>query len=144
MPGKDHFSVGFRSASNGEIPKKNGVPLVDDFLFYPPLATGAGIPDGKHAVRFTVPDTLKKACVAFTFVFYSPLVAMGNLTIEDFRIRKLANRNRFEEGFDAKVENRKFLKQRIKAIRLSLVLKRKGETGNAILVVPIPSNGPSD
>ena len=144
VPGKDHFSVGFRSASNGEIPKKNGVPLVDDFLFYPPLATGAGIPDGKHAVRFTVPDTLKKACVAFTFVFYSPLVAMGNLTIEDFRIRKLANRNRFEEGFDAKVENRKFLKQRIKAIRLSLVLKRKGETGNAILVVPIPSNGPSD
>lgn len=144
VPGKDHFSVGFRSTSTGDIPKKNGVPLVDDFLFYPPLATGAAAPDGHHSIRFTVPDTLKNACVAFTFVFYSPLVSLGNLTIEDFKIRKMANRNRFEEGFDGKVEDKKFLKQRIKAMRLSLVLKRRGETGNATLVVPIPSNGPSD
>lgn len=144
VPGKDHFSAGFRSTSDGEIPKKNGVPLVDDFLFYPPLSTGASVPDGKHAIRFTVPDTLKKACFAFTFVFYSPLVALGNLTIEDFKIRKIANRNKFKDGFDGKVENKKFLKQRIKAVRLSLVLKRKGETGNSTLVVSVPSNGPSD
>ncbi len=143
VPGKDHFSVGFRNAADGNIPKKNGNALTHDFLFYPPLATDA--PDGRHSMRFTVPDTVKNVCLAFTFVFYSPLASEGTLTIENLKVKRIASANyNFVDNWGWNNADKKPLKQKVKAFRLDLVLKQRGETGNALLVVPTPGNGPTD
>lgn len=142
VPGKDHFSVGFRNAADGNIPKKNGVALTHDFLFYPPLATDA--PDGKHAMRFTVSEPVENVCLAFTFVCYSPLASEGTLTIENLKVKRIASANYTFDNWDWNHADKKPLKQKIKAFRLDLVLKQRGETGNALLVVPTPGNGPTD
>ena len=142
VPGKDHFSVGFRNAADGNIPKKNGVALTHDFLFYPPLATDA--PDGKHAMRFPVSEPVENVCLAFTFVCYSPLASEGTLTIENLKVKRIASANYTFDNWDWNHADKKPLKQKIKAFRLDLVLKQRGETGNALLVVPTPGNGPTD
>lgn len=143
VPGKDHFSVGFRNAGDGNIPQKNGAEMLHDFLFYPPLATDA--PDGKHSMRFTVPDTVKNVCLAFTFVCYSPLASGGTLTIRNLKVKKIASSNyTFDENYGSRFEDNKLLKQKVKAFRLNLVLLQRGESGNAELVVPTPGNGPTD
>lgn len=141
VPGKDHFSVGFRNASDGNIPRKNGVALIQDFLFYPPLATEV---DGKHAMRFTVSEPVENVCLAFTFVCYSPLASEGTLTIENLKVKRIANANYTFDNWNWNDANKKPLKQKVKAFQLDLVLKQRGETGNALLVVPTPGNGPTD
>ena len=145
VPGKDHMSVGFRNFFTGETPKKNGVPLIDDFMFFPPLSAKTG--EGRRVMRFTVPEDIDSLCIAFTFACYSPLVSRGSLTIEDLKLRKLAYANySFVEGYNPDIVD----KQNVRAMRLSLVVARggkgdkHGEADSIVVVVPTPSNGPRD
>ncbi len=140
VPGKDHMSVGFRSYTTGKPPKSNnGTTLVDDFLFFPPLDRNHG--DGRRVVRFTVPEKIDDACIAFTFSFYSPLAHDGTLTIENLRLRKVAAATyEFHDGYNPAIKDKK----NIKAFRLVLAIHNNGEVGSDTLVIHTPSNGPSD
>ncbi len=149
VPGKDHMSVGFRSYETGEPPKKgegtNTVQLIDDFMFFPPLDANRG--DGRRVMRFTVPDTIDKVCISFTFACYSPLVSQGSLTIEKLKLRKVPTANYdFQEGYTPNDVDKK----NIKAMKVFLQVARggknghKGEADSLIVVVPTPSNGPRD
>ena len=145
VPGKDHMSVGFRSISNGKIPELNGNRLIDDFLFFPPVAaTGTGA----RKMRFHVPHEISNVCLAFTFALYSPLVSQGTVTIKNLKLLKVASSDYTfsTPPFDA--ESNKPEKKNVKALRLELQVSRgaknggRGETGDVLLVIPIPSNGP--
>jgi len=145
VPGTDHMSVGFRSISNGKIPELNGNRLIDDFLFFPPVAaTGTGA----RKMRFHVPHEISNVCLAFTFALYSPLVSQGTVTIKNLKLLKVASSDYTfsTPPFDA--ESNKPEKKNVKALRLELQVSRgaknggRGETGDVLLVIPIPSNGP--
>ena len=112
---------------------------VADFMFFPPLDGTGG---GKRSVRFTVPNKIEHACLAFTFACYSPLVSQGKVTISDLKVMKVPGATYDFSGFSA--ETHKNDKQNVKAFRLRLQVKRSGESGEVTLVVPTPSNGPSD
>ncbi len=144
IPGRDHMSVGFRSFETGEKPKKDGRVLIDDFMFFPPLDAKNG--DGDRVMRFTVPDTVENACIAFTFAFYSPLASQGAITIKDLRLYRLPYL--MADGSLGEVPIKE--KQNVKAMKLLLEVARggkndeKGETNVIEIVIPTPSNGPSD
>ena len=146
VPGTDHMSVGFRSIENGEIPRKNGNKIIDDFLFFPPLETNG---QGKRTMRFSVPEKLENVCLAFTFALYSPLVSQGTVTINNLRITKIpASNYDFETSFNPEANITE--KQNVKALKLDLQINRGGknngggETGEVSLIIPTPSNGPKD
>lgn len=142
VPGVDHMSVGFRSTETGDFPRKNGAKILDDFLFFPPLdATKGG---GKRSMRFTVSETLSDVCLAFTFACFSPLVYQGRVSISNLKLKQVASTSYvFNDGGYA-TEAHKVEKKNIKALRLKLKISRNGEGGNTEVIVPIPSNGPSD
>lgn len=142
VPGVDHLSVGFREITTGDLPRKEGVKLLDDFLFFPPLDAENG--HGKRSMRFSVPQKIENVCLAFTFACYSPLVHQGKITIQNLKLKKVAGTNYVfnDGGYDA--ESHKVEKQNIKALRLKLKISRNGEGGSSEVIVPIPSNGPSD
>ena len=98
--------------------------------------------DNSLIVRFTVPNKIEHACLAFTFACYSPLVSQGKVTISDLKVMKVPGATYDFSGFSA--ETHKNDKQNVKAFRLRLQVKRSGESGEVTLVVPTPSNGPSD
>lgn len=136
VPGTDHLSVGFRTRVGKNIPE------LEDFLFYPPTSENA--PE-ERVMRFSVPNGVSNACMAFTFACYSPLAANGSLTLEDIVIKEVAG-----ETYDFTTETIETKdKKNVKAFKLDLVVKRGGkigdhggETGNVNIVVPTPSNGP--
>ena len=140
VPGKDHMAVGFR---NSEGKKISGM---DDYMFYPPTATAGD--NLKRATRFTVQDTVKGACIAFTFSMFSPLASQGKITIESLKLEKIASSGYV---FDENVTNVPLVdKKNVKALKLDLEISRgkkkdgKGETGKVEIVIPTPSNGPRD
>ena len=148
VPGEDHMSVGFRSAGTGDFLKKDGKILVDDFMFFPPV-NAAG--SGTRSMRFTIASNVTDACLAFTFASFSPLVSQGNITIKNLKLKKIASSNySFETAFDASATSNFKEKKNVKALKLELQIARggknnkKGETGEVVMVVPIPSNGPRD
>ena len=141
VPGVDHMSVGFRSVTTGDFPRKGGAKLIDDFLFFPPLDASKG--SGKRTMRFTVPEKIENVCLAFTFACYSPLVHQGRLKISYLKLKKVAGTNYvFDNGYNP--ESHKNDKKNIKALKLTLKIERNGEGGSSEVVVPIPSNGPTD
>ena len=140
VPGKDHMAVGFRDSEGKKI---NGL---GDFIFYPPSASKGD--NLKRAMRFTVQDTVRGACIAFTFSMFSPLAARGNITIESLKLEKIASSGYV---FDENVTNVPVVdKKNVKALKLNLEISRgrkgdgKGETGEVEIVIPTPSNGPRD
>ncbi len=146
VPDMDHMSVGLRSASTGDLLKKDGRVLVDDYLFYPPLNVSGG---GMRSMRFTVDSPVTETfCLSFTFANFSPLVSQGKVTIKDLKLKKIASSNySFKTPFN--VANIKE-KKNVKAFRLQLRISRggkggaTGETGEIEMVVPTPGNGPRD
>ena len=139
-PGRDHMAVGFRNAS-GNKPTKNGKPLLDDFLFYPPTNDKS---EGKRAMRFSVPEAMANVCIAFTFATYSPAVSAGSITIADLKLRRVAGANyKFDKTKSLNIIDKK----NVKALMLELQIGRGGkdgkvgETGDVTIVVPTPSNG---
>ena len=137
VPGKDHMSVGFRTISNGEIPTKDDVKLLEDFLFFPPVNASG---NGKRVMRFTPPENIPNVCMAFTFACYSPLVSQGKIVIKDLRLRKVPGAAYNFNGAAIATNDKK----NVKAMRLNLSIKRNGEEGAVSVVVWTPSNGPSD
>ena len=136
VPGEDHISVGFIDPETGLTPQIGEVNLIDDFLFFPPLADNGS---GKRSVRFSVPATRENICIAFTFACYSPLVAQGEINISGLKLKKIPSSSyKFEGTVDIPD------KKNVKALKLDLKIKKNGEAGALALVVPIPSNGPTD
>ncbi len=138
VPGEDHMSVGFRDIGSGDFPRDDaGKKLLEDFLFFPPVTTNGA---GTRTMRFMSPKDISNVCMAFTFACYSPLVSQGKITIKNLRLRKVPNAAYKFDGSDVDSND----KQNVKALRLTLSIKKNGEEGAASVVVWIPSNGPSD
>jgi prepilin-type N-terminal cleavage/methylation domain-containing protein len=134
VPGKDHMAVGFRNADGDKFDQ------LPDFLFYPP--TILEMNTVKRTMRFTVPETIENACLAFTFSFFSPLAANGTIVISDLKLEKVASAT---YNFDPATTSVAIVdKKNVKAFQLRLSVKRNGESGEATLVIPTPSNGPTD
>lgn len=141
VPGRDHMAVGFRDMEG------NRPAQIDDFLFYPPTTIRSGsVP---RRMRFSVKDSVKNVCLAFTFASYSPDAHNGTITIENLKLSQIASSHyEFDED---KIEVKPQDKQNVKAFKLLLTIKRggktandAGETGEISLVIPTPSNGPDD
>ncbi len=134
VPGRDHMSVGFRYAADGNKPAS-----LDDFLFFPPTINGAST--GERSMRFTVPDAIENVCLAFTFASYSPVVANGTINIKDVALKKIPSANyRFQKNEVIPIGDKK----NVKAMLLNLTIEVGGETGVDSLIIPVPSNGPRD
>lgn len=134
VPKKDHLAVGFRTVDGERFDE------IPDFVFYPPSVNEAN--SAKRTMRFSVADSVKNACVAFTFSFFSPVASSGTLSIGNFRIKKVAGST---YKFDPTTTSVALAdKKNVKAFQLRLKIKRGGESGETILVIPTPSNGPHD
>lgn len=152
VPDRDHMSVGFRRATGGYVTaKKNSHRVIlPDFLFYPPLDNNHGEGAGKRSMRFTVPERVDNVCLAFTFAFYSPLVAQGHVSISDLKVSRVAFANYKFNNFNTELASNIKEKKNVKALKLQLQISRgakgngKGETGDVNLIIPIPSNGIRD
>lgn len=134
VPGRDFMAVGFRYATNGEKPVG-----LEDFLFYPPTDEKAA---GTRTMRFSVREKITKACIAFSFVSYSPIAANGSVTISDLRLKKVESANYkfdYPEGSLTLKD-----KANVKAMRLVFGVQRNGEEGTDSLIVRTPSNGIKD
>ncbi|SIO26477.1 prepilin-type N-terminal cleavage/methylation domain-containing protein [Fibrobacter sp. UWB11] len=146
VPNKDHMSVGFRKSTGGYA-MSHGHIILPDFFFYPPNAADGA---GKRVMRFTVPEHVGSVCLAFTFAFYSPLVASGLVTIKDLKVTQVATANYKFSGFNSEASSNIKEKKKVKALKLRLQISRgaknggSGETGNVDLIIPIPSNGTGD
>ena len=138
VPGKDHMAVGIRNADGANIGQRiNSVP---DFLFYPPSAAEAN--SAKRSVRFTVPETIEHACLAFTFSMFTPLTAAGKIEISELTLKKVPSSN---YTFDESVANVAVAdRKNVRAFRMKLRIDRSGETANVDIVIPTPSNGVAD
>jgi len=138
VPGQDHMSVGFRDIDTGDKPLDQGKKqiLVDDFLFFPPVSATGG---GKRSMRFSVKEPKDNVCIAFTFACFSPLVSQGSVSISNLKLTKIASSNYKFLGEVPLADRRN-----VKALKLDLKVLRNGESGTVSLIVPIPSNGPSD
>lgn len=138
-PGKDHFAVGIRDTRENLFEKISDVP---DVLVYPPQAFEG---NGVRKMRFSSNVVKDKSqgetnvCIVFTFATFSPLVGMGALTISDLKVKEIADDNySFNPGgnnLDPKD------KPFVRAFKLELQVTRNGESGEATLVAPVPSNG---
>lgn len=136
VAGRDHMAVGFRK-TDGTKPD-----AIEDFLFYPPTDEDS---QGKRVMRFTVPQQIADVCMAFTFAVYSPTAATGSVTISDLKFRRVAGATyTFDKNKSINTKDKK----NVKALKMELQIGRggkgskKGETGEATIVVPTPSNGP--
>ena len=133
IPGKDHMSVGFRNAEGEKIAG------LDDFAFYPPAEDDAK--EIERKMRFSVGSPVN-ACLAFTFSYYSPAAASAPVVLSDLKLRVVESAvYRFDKNVTS-VATR--YKKNVKAFQLRLSVKRNGESGEATLVIPTPSNGPTD
>ncbi len=130
---RDHMAVGFRNVE--------GEPIagLDDFAFYPPLEDDAK--DIERKVRFSLKSPIS-ACIAFTFSFYSPVAASAPIVFSNLKLR-VAESSVYKFDPDMTSVSTKY-KKNVKAFQLRLQVKRNGESGEAILVIPTPSNGPTD
>ncbi len=143
VPGEDHMSVGLRDINGNYLMDAAADPpkrMLDDFLFFPPYNSQG---TGKRNMRFTVPTDVS-GCIAFTFACYSPKASQAILKIKNLKVTEVPGLNySFETAYNP--EAHKADKQNIKALQLSLQITRgAGETGETIVVIPIPSNGPRD
>lgn len=137
VPSEDHMSVGFRDIGSGDFPTKDGVRLLNDFHFFPPVTENGA---GTRTMRFTPSENIPNVCLAFTFACYSPLVSQGKITIKELKVRKVPGSTYSFDGA-AIADNDK---KNVKALRFKLSIKRNGEEGASTVVVRVPSNGPRD
>ena len=131
-PGMDHMTVGFRNMAgqmDADLP---------DFAFYPPIDAAA---NNKRSMRFSVNNSKKNLCLAFTFAFYSPMAQRGRIAISNLELNKVETSNfEFVDSYKPALAD----KANVKAFKIKLQVGRNGEKGDVALVVPTPSNGPKD
>lgn len=136
-PEQDFWSVGFRNAEG------NRPSLIDDFSFYPPVNMSSAAK--KRSMRFTVADTVKNVCLAFTFASFSPVTSLGTLTFEKVKVNKLATVNyTFNEDWNTESNTNVKEKKNVKAFEFELGISSRGEQGHVKQTVLVPSNGPRD
>lgn len=124
---QDHIGVGFRGADGKTI---EGVG--DDFLVYPSQQDETD--DGYRYFEFSFKNEVK-ACLTFTFAFYSLHAAEGYLTLSNIGIfpRDEASYNFTDPGTD---------KDQHKAFKLdSLKIDYRGEVTKIERLIPTPNNG---
>lgn len=129
--GMDHMAIGLR--------KKNGsaVAGVSDFSFYPSQSDSAKT---IRTVELMLSETTK-ACLAFTFAFYSPIAHQGSLVITDLTVVKQSNRTyEFKDSYSENVTN-VARKKDVKAFRLELKVQKRGESGEVQIIIPVRNNG---
>lgn len=128
VAGRDHMAVGFRKSDGSTIADMN------DYAFFPPASDDAVT----RVMHFFVKNEVQNACLAFTFASYSPSVNMGNVIIQDLKVRKISADNyKFDDGYDPVVADKK----NVRAFLLNMSLKKGGESGEVSQVVFVPSNG---
>lgn len=133
IPNKDHMAVGFRNAEGEKIAG------LEDFAFYPPAEDDAK--DIERKMRFSVSSPVN-ACLAFTFSFYSPAAASAPVVISNVNLRVVESAvYKFDKNVTSVATRHK---KNVKAFQLRLKVRRNGESGEATLVIPTPSNGPTD
>lgn len=133
IPNKDHMAVGLRNSEGQKISE------IDDFAFFPPVDDDAK--DIERKMRFSVKNSVN-ACLAFTFSFYSPVAASAPIVISNLKLRVAESANYTFDKTVTSVATQ--YKKNVKAFQLRLKVKRNGESGEVTLVVPTPSNGPTD
>ena len=140
-PGKDYLAVGFRNSNGNMI--SSGDFTLEDFIFFPPVTqTAKEAP--KRSMRFSVKNTVKGACLVFTFASYSPEAPNGTISIKNLRLKRLATSNRNFSGWETEAAGNISKKKNVKAFKLSLGVKRNGEEGKTEQIIETPSNGPRD
>lgn len=129
VPGKDHMSVGFRTADGEKT-------SVRDFSFYPPMASEAGTVE--RVMQFSPSEKLSNVCIAFDFAAYSPLLATGSMNMSGLKLQKDPEASyTFVSGYNPLTGD----KSRVRAFQVSLAVEKNKEIGRVKLVVPVPSNG---
>lgn len=132
-PGRDHMAVGFRN-SDGTVPAG-----WQDFQFYPSVATNA---NEKRSMRFSVQDTIKDVCMAFTFVNYLSAIHDGKVRIKSLKLKQIATAHNSFENWSPEANISQ--KKNVKAMKFVLQTSRNGESGRVETFVALPSNGPED
>lgn len=129
VPGRDHLAVGLRTKSGEKIER------FDDFMFAPPNdETSANI---TRNFRFSVNQEVK-ACLAFTFVFFSPLAEQGTLNISNLTVKKVQDINyEFDADYTPEIADKK----NVRAFYVDLRINKHGEQGGSSYVFATPSNG---
>ncbi len=157
QPGVDHMAVGLRDSDNGYA------QIGTDFMFYPPQENGAN--DINQYFEFSVPNDVEKACIAFTFAFYSGTEDIGphkgSLKIQDFELsHKKDEAYTFADIYDPTADNYDPVyatesdganklknKKNVKAFRLILEVNKRGEVASTRninqggYIIPTPNNG---
>ena len=153
QPGKDHISIGFRRADNGER-YTNVEGLKTDFMFYVPQTKDYDVNSVNHYFEFSVKEEVLGACAVFTFAFYGPKANIGKLAIKDFEIWQKQKAYHFPHDGDpdyaplyatvADPDTKKLeRKKSVKAFELYLEIN-KGKTIEGITTfstIPTPNNG---
>lgn len=130
-PNHDHMAIGLR--------KKTGVPIasIPDYVLYPSFSSTS---KPERSVEMMFADTTK-ACLAFTFALYSPLLANSAIQIDDFTVLELSNRS-YQFGTNPS-DNVTVLAQKknVKAFKLQLKVINRGESGEVESLIPVLNNG---
>jgi len=129
--GVDHMAIGLR--------KKNGsaVAGISDFLIYPAQSDSAKT---TRTVELMFSETTK-ACLAFTFAFYSPIASQGKLKIANLIVSGQKNRTyKFQKSYSENV-NDVAQKKNVKAFNLELKVQKRGESGEVQIIIPVRNNG---
>lgn len=131
-PGLDHMAIGLR--------KKDGSALagVSDYALYPSFSDSSKT---ERNVEMVFAEDTIKACLAFTFAFYSPIAHEGSIQINDFMVLLLNNRTyQFDEGYSGNITSVR-QKKDVKAFKLNLTVTKQGESGEAEGIIPVLNNG---
>ena len=130
-PEFDHMAIGLR--------KKNGSSIsgISDYFLYPSLSDSSKV---QRNIEMMFSDTVK-ACLAFTFAFYSPVASKGAIKIEDFTVLHLSNRSyTFIDSPSGNITD-VTRKKDVKAFKLELIVNNRGESGEVKSIIPVLNNG---
>ncbi len=128
QPSLDHIGVGFREKGSGEA-----FAALPDNIVYPAQTEN----DMGRYFEFNLADSVTNACLVFTFALYSPSAFKGWLNISDMAIFR---RDGGDYDFTASYTDAED-KVLIKAFRLNLDVKVKGEITKIEKIIPTPNNG---
>lgn len=129
IPGRDHLSVGLRNKSGERFDWFN------DFMFAPPNDESSSIVS--RSFRFSVKQEIK-ACLAFTFVFFSPLAEKGTISISNLVVKKVQDVGyEFDPSYTPEIADKK----NVRAFFVDLRVNKHGEQGGSNYVFATPSNG---
>lgn len=131
QPNVDHMAIGLRQKTGASFPN------ILDYTLYPSISDSSKT---QRSIEMMFADTTK-ACLAFTFAFYSPVAHEGAMKIEDITVLHLSNRS-YQFGTSLS-DNVSVLAQKknVKAFKLQLKVNHRGESGEIESLIPVLNNG---